>query len=151
MDPPARRIVQMSDWAPVQEAMFENSSSSAANTYFPPQSDFDSVASTESRFRSMSVSLPRWPRPKSALFDDGETAERSLGLEKSRSHGFGGGSESGNSASGPSSSKHEARNLKGMLRRASVSLRSGVKGFVHRRTSVPAGAIEVRGKPQLHE
>ncbi|KAK4447142.1 beta-TrCP [Podospora aff. communis PSN243] len=143
METPARRVVQMSDWAPAQEAMFGESSSSintAANTH--SYHDLDSAASSEARLRSMSMSIPWRPRPKSALYDDIEKGDRNLALEKSKSYGFGSGGERANSVAGPSTTRPDhPRNLKGMLRRASVSLRSGVKGFVHRRTSVPASAI----------
>jgi F-box and WD-40 domain protein 1/11 len=59
-----------------------------------------------------------------------------LSLKKSKSHGFD--EEEHNTHLAASSSKPQHGNLKRMLRRASVSLKEGVKGFVHRRTSVPA-------------
>jgi len=141
METPARRVVQMSDWAPVQEAMFENCSSSTNTANAHSHDEFGSAASSEARIRSLSMSLPWRPRPKSALYDDGDKVDRNFALEKSKSHGFGGGGEDGNGGPGPSSSRHEHhRNFKGMLRRASISLRSGVKDLVHRRTSVPSGS-----------
>ncbi|KAK3368575.1 WD40-repeat-containing domain protein [Podospora didyma] len=144
MEPPAaRRIVQMSDWAPAQEAMFGEGSVSTASTtpttiHTPLQDDIHTTP-RESRLRSMSVSLPWRIRPKSAVFEDDDAGHRNLALEKSKSHGFPASLDDGRGSQGSSSPRHEQpMKFKGMLRRASVSLRSGVKGFVQRRTSVPA-------------
>lgn len=141
METPAHRIVMGDgDWAPDQEAMSRETNPSSSSSQAPP--GFHGAPAT-SRLRSMSVSLP-WRRPKSALYEDYDAAARSLGLEKCKSHGFGGiggGSpaDDANAGPGPASRQHDHhRNLKGMLRRASVSLRTGVKGLVQRRTSVPA-------------
>ncbi|KAK3302651.1 WD40-repeat-containing domain protein [Chaetomium strumarium] len=125
MDSTARRIVQMQDWAPAQEAMFADAT--------------EPGAAQPLRLRSMSVSLPWRPRPKSALLDPANLDAQyyNLSLKKSKSHGFDEGE--GNSHLAPPSSKPQhGGNFKRMLRRASVSLKEGVKGFVHRRTSVPA-------------
>jgi F-box and WD-40 domain protein 1/11 len=95
----------------------------------------------------MSVSLPWRQRPKSALLEpDMEPEYHSLSLEKSKSHGFGG-QEENNTHLGPTW-KPQQGNFKRMLRRASVSLKTGVKGFVQRRTSVPATtAFDSDGQP----
>jgi len=65
--------------------------------------------------------------------------DRDVALEKSKSHGVVGWSQVGYGEPGPSK-QEQPRNLKEMLRRASISLRSGVKGFVNRRTSISAGS-----------
>lgn len=95
------------------------------------------------RLRSMSLSFPWRQRRKSFLFnidDDVASNFGDLSLEKSRSHGFnnGGNRNRSQSNAGPAKGEPTPLKLKGIIRRASVSVRSGVKGFVHRRTSVPA-------------
>ncbi|KXX76193.1 Beta-TrCP [Madurella mycetomatis] len=136
MDSTARRIVQVQDWAPVQEAMFP-STTSVLPIRPASQDARDDAHAPHSRFRSMSVSLPWRHRPRSPLLDaHGDTAHQSLPLAKSKSHGFGG--QEDYAHDGPPSKSHQHGNFKRMLRRASVSLKTGVKGFVHRRTSVPA-------------
>jgi F-box and WD-40 domain protein 1/11 len=92
----------------------------------------------------MSVSLPWRQRPKSALVDPGmESGYYDLSLEKSKSHGFGGQEEINLAPAAP-----REGNFKRMLRRASVSLKTGVKGFIHRRTSVPAtSTFDADGRP----
>lgn len=66
-----------------------------------------------------------------------DVKHQNLSLERSKSHGFGG--KEYDAHVGPTSSKpQQQNNIKRMLRRASVSLKTGVRGFVHRRTSVPA-------------
>lgn len=96
----------------------------------------------------MSVSLPWRQRPKSAFLDPNtESGYPSLSLEKSKSHEFGGAEEIDDTHLVPTSSKHHG-NLKRMLRRASMSLKEGVMGFVHRRTSVPAATtFDSDGRP----
>ncbi|KAJ4303948.1 hypothetical protein N0V88_001549 [Collariella sp. IMI 366227] len=112
----ARRIVQMQDWAPAQEAMFPD----AAATI---------------------------PRPKSTFLEPTMYSNHhDLSLEKSKSHGFGGHQD--NTHLAPPSPKGHHGNLKRMLRRASVSLKTGFTGFVHRRTSVPATmTFDNEGRP----
>ncbi|KAK0711957.1 WD40-repeat-containing domain protein [Lasiosphaeris hirsuta] len=138
METPVRRIVQMSDWASAQESIFAGDGSSTTANQVPPQHDPPTDPPNQLRLRSMSMSLPWRARPKSAFFDDADAGKHHLSLEKCKSYGFGGRSDDANGDPGPSSKPEHHRNIKGMLRRASISLRSGVKGFVHRRTSVPA-------------
>ena len=84
----------------------------------------------------MSVSLPWRQRPKSAFLEPNtESGYHGLFLEKSESQGSGG--DEGDAHLAPTTPKHHG-NFKRMLRRASISLKEGVKGFVQRRTSVPA-------------
>lgn len=130
-----RRIVQMQDWAPAQEAMFPDAS--AAIPIRPPsQGQFHTALPPPSRLRSMSVSLPWRQRPKSAFLEPNtESGYHGLFLEKSESQGSGG--DEGDAHLAPTTPKHHG-NFKRMLRRASISLKEGVKGFVQRRTSVPA-------------
>ncbi|KAK0717731.1 WD40-repeat-containing domain protein [Lasiosphaeria miniovina] len=147
METTGRRVVQMSDWAPAQEAMFEESTSGVANQTLVEEEN-RTATPTQSRFRSMSVSLAWRSRPKSGFFED-DHGGQNLALEKSKSHGFGGRHDDGNSSQGSSSKPEHHHNIKRMLRRASVSLRSGVKGFVHQRTSVPAAAaLDADGQQQ---
>ncbi|KAK4123047.1 WD40 repeat-like protein [Parathielavia appendiculata] len=139
-DSNTRRIVQMQDWLPAQEAMF--SGAAAAIPMRPPphgQSHHIGQPPFPRRLRSVSVSLPWRQRPKSAFLassaDAGYSDLSTLSLEKSKSHASG---SQQDTYLAPSSSKQSHYNFKRMLRRASISLKSGVKGFVQRRTSVPA-------------
>ncbi|EAQ91542.1 hypothetical protein CHGG_03477 [Chaetomium globosum CBS 148.51] len=139
----ARRIVQMQDWVPAQEAMFSDAGA-ALPTGPSLQVQSYNVHPPHSRLRSMSVSLPWRQRPKSALIDPGmESGYYDLSLEKSKSHGSGGQED----ILLPPVAPREG-NFKRMLRRASVSLKTGVKGFIHRRTSVPATTtFDTDGRP----
>ncbi|KAK0630931.1 WD40-repeat-containing domain protein [Bombardia bombarda] len=131
MDATDRRIVQMSDWAgPAQDGIFGAGPSTTASP------DANPIIPGQFRSRSKSVSPPWVNPPKSTFFEDEGGSSRNLALEKSKSHrvGHGDGEEHDDGRGGPFKSGH--RNLSQILRRASLSLRSGVKGFVHRRTSV---------------
>jgi len=135
----------MQDWVPAQEAMFPGAAATIPNA--PPSQGQPHSGATHpphSKRRSMSVSLPWRQRPKSALLEPSmDIGYHGLTLEKSKSHGFGSQEET---HLAPSSSKQG--NFKRMLRRASVSLKTGVKGFIHRRTSVPAAAtFDSDGRP----
>ncbi|AEO58208.1 hypothetical protein MYCTH_2305406 [Thermothelomyces thermophilus ATCC 42464] len=99
------------------------------------------------RLRSMSVSLPWRHRLKSSLLEpslENGTGYHGHRLEKSRSHhGF----DRQEDVQLPPTSSIQG-NFKRMLRRASVSLKTGVKGFIHRRTSVPATTtFDTDGRP----
>ncbi|KAK1756302.1 beta-TrCP [Echria macrotheca] len=132
----ARRIVQMSDWAPAQEAMFRDFTPSEAHG--SSRQGTDSATSSQSRLRSMSVSLPWRARPRSSLFEAG--GDGHLALEKCRSHGFAVVDHGGNGEPDAPSSRHEHhRSLKGMWRRASFSLRTGVMGLVYKKIPVSSG------------
>jgi len=153
MDSNSRRIVQMHDWAPAHEAMYPAVSSSLP-THSPSPSHLvpPDQAQNHSRLRSMSVSFPWRQRPKSAFFgsvhNNASTSSHNLPLETSKSHGFGALFDQHNTLSqndpAPTSSKHTHHRdshlgLKRTLRRMSASLKEGVMGLMHRRTSVPAG------------
>ncbi|KAL2192927.1 WD40-repeat-containing domain protein [Corynascus similis CBS 632.67] len=117
----------------------------SAPTPSPDQSHSSALLPPHSRLRSMSVSLPWRQRSKSSLLEPGvEAGYHDVTLEKSKSHhGFGG---QENTQVAPSPSKQG--NFKRMLRRASVSLKTGVKGIIHRRTSVPASTtFDSDGRP----
>ncbi|KAL2163990.1 hypothetical protein VTH06DRAFT_3204 [Thermothelomyces fergusii] len=135
-DSATRRVVQMRDWAPAQEAMFFNAASLPAGS--PPQDRaHNSAPGCGARLRSMSVSLPWRHRPRSSLLEPslGETVDHGHTLEKSRSHQALDLQEDIQTL--PASAKQGG--FKRMLRRASVSLKTGVKmRLAHRRTSVPA-------------
>ena len=143
----------MRDWAPAHEAMYPAVSSSlptrppSPSNLVPPDQ-----AQNHSRLRSMSVSLPWRQRPKSAFFgsahNNASTSSYNLPLESSKSHGFGAlfDQQHTHTQNDPAalSSKHTHHRdshlgLKRTLRRMSVSLKEGVMGLMHRRTSVPAG------------
>ncbi|KAH8898174.1 WD40 repeat-like protein [Thozetella sp. PMI_491] len=128
MASPARRIVPIMDWAPTQEAMYDE-----PPTAGPSHQDSGLPPTNEPRYRSMSLSLPWRSRPRSSLFQLDDNA-----LGKSRSHAVGEDMvESGSGPAGPAKAESSQKG-KGILRRASLSLRSGVMGLVHRRTSIPA-------------
>jgi F-box and WD-40 domain protein 1/11 len=148
-DSTSRRIVQMQDWAPAQEAMFPGAAATLPIRPAPQGQSHTAHPTPPRRLRSMSVSLPWRQRPKSAFLEPNPAAGypnlSNLSLEKSKSHGFGGQEDT---QYPPSSSKHTHGNFKRMLRRASISLKSGVKGFIQRRTSVPAAtAFDSDGQP----
>jgi len=143
----------MHDWAPAHEAMYPAVSSSLP-THSPSPSHLvpPDQAQNHSRLRSMSVSFPWRQRPKSAFFgsvhNNASTSSHNLPLETSKSHGFGALFDQHNTLSqndpAPTSSKHTHHRdshlgLKRTLRRMSASLKEGVMGLMHRRTSVPAG------------
>lgn len=124
--------------------MYADSPRSADASYFPQEYHHEAGANNKTRQRSMSLSL-LWRRPKSSYNtgDDLTPRFRELALEKSKSHGFA--RSRGQSlgpasldAPGPSRPVEQPLNFKGMIRRASLSVKSGVKGIVQRRTSVPA-------------
>lgn len=136
----APRIISTPEWAPAQEAVYDDLSQSPED-FSLPRDSHSAVASNETRGRSVSLSLLWRPRPKSSVYnlDDIASKSRRLSLEKSKSHGFaneGGGIRNANVAR--PSRPEQPLNFKGFIRRASISVKSGVKGIVHRRTSVPA-------------
>ncbi len=97
----------------------------------PSSQDTRPPTSIEPRFRSAGLSMPWRQRRRSSVFNmEGST------LVQTRSHGFGEVFEDAEASNAPK--PDQPRNVKGMLRRASLSLKSGVMGIVHRRTSVPA-------------
>jgi F-box and WD-40 domain protein 1/11 len=110
-------------------------------------------AHPEPRHRSISLSFPWRQRPKSSIFHYEEQGPRDLSLQKSRSHALsiGMGDVPGSSTSPQMRHEHQPHHIKGMFRRASVSLRSGVRGFVHRRTSVPAVIATHNRASEEHE
>ncbi|KAL2262373.1 hypothetical protein VTK26DRAFT_1556 [Humicola hyalothermophila] len=139
MDTSARRIVQMHDWAPAQEAMFPGASSTPAMPQPSQDQPLLPAQTTPSRLRSVSVSLPWRQRPKSPLLaPNADAHHQTLSLARSKSHGFNSKAEDAHhDAAG--AKPPQPGNLRRMLRCASVSLKTGVKGFVNRRTSIPAG------------
>ncbi|KAL1839395.1 hypothetical protein VTJ49DRAFT_1526 [Mycothermus thermophilus] len=118
----SRRIIQMQDWAPAQEAMFPTVPQ-------PPTPTRGDAPTRHARHTGRSMK----PGPSSAM------------LEKSHSHESAGHDLNAHLAP-PARSPHG--NFKRMLRRASMSLKTGVKGLVQRRTSVPAStAFDQDGLP----
>ncbi|KAK4160456.1 WD40-repeat-containing domain protein [Cladorrhinum sp. PSN259] len=132
----SRRIVQMREW---QQAVFPEASATMAIRH-PVEPRRHDTHHSDSRRRSMSLSVPIRPIANPSVSSISEESGAELQLEKSKSHGF---RRVTNSSDGvPSSSKHAAQgNLKRMFRRASVSLKTGVKGLMHRRPSVPTTPI----------
>lgn len=150
-----RRIVQMNDWAPAQEALFGSqigSSSSAESSKMVKVTEHGFIITSPSppRGRSKSVS-PHWVNaPKSPFFEDDDCCNKNLGLEKSKSHGFGHQDTDVHPNPPVTPSRNSHHSFSRILRRASLSLKSGVKTFVHRRTSVPAADVfDHDGQPQL--
>ncbi|KAK3939308.1 WD40-repeat-containing domain protein [Diplogelasinospora grovesii] len=147
MEGSTRRIVPMSEWAPAQEAMFEEMPS-ASMSQAASRHHLATSTPKAPRLRSMSLSLPWRSRPKSMFFDHDAAEHRDLSFENTTNHGFAVETVVEDDAAGPSSRPEHRSNIKGMLRRASLSLRSGVKGFIHRRTSVPAATTFDNEFPQ---
>lgn len=127
--------------------MFPDTSTAAAPMRRPSHGQFHGAQPPHSRLRSTSVSLPWRQRPKSAFLEPAtDAAYANLSLRKSNSHGFAAVEENTDHLAPPPSKHHG--NLKKMLRRASISLKEGVKGFVQRRTSVPATtSFDSDGRP----
>ncbi|KAI9166576.1 F-box/WD repeat-containing protein 1A [Paramyrothecium foliicola] len=126
-----RRIFPVNDWAPAQEAIFTSPEAYSTET-FQPHHPNPSDQSSNRRIRSLSLSLP-WRRPKSTLFTHDEMQAISqhandLAIDDSR--------ESAEHTHRPnhSHSQGHSGSIKGLFRRASVSL----KGIVHRRASTAA-------------
>jgi F-box and WD-40 domain protein 1/11 len=93
----------------------------------------------------MSLSLP-WGRRKSSLFNLDDP------VNKFRELSVGTGNDAGSqTVAGPSTGEPTQRNLKGIFRRASVSVKAGVKGIVHRRTSVPAIELPIEHDADVAE
>ena len=138
----------MSDWAPAQEAMFGEALPSESAVAGLTEPEVVITGPSPPRVRSKSVSPPWVNAPKSPFFQDDDGGNRNLALEKSRSHGFGHkDNNEGSATRAPPKAGHHS--FSRILRRASVSLKSGVKGFVHRRTSVPAADVfDHDGQPQ---
>ncbi|KAI8178685.1 Beta-TrCP [Colletotrichum sp. SAR 10_75] len=135
----APRIYNVSDWAPTQEAIYDEPSSSSAiqedeaggqQLQTPTRPSFQ-----QHRLRSMSLSLP-WRRKSFMLHADTDLASHmeDLTLERSRSHG--GPSNEQNPAQGTNATAQGNGSIKGMIRRASVSL----KGIVHHKRHSIGGA-----------
>jgi F-box and WD-40 domain protein 1/11 len=104
-----RRVVPVSDWAPAHEAMLATPEEQQSR-----------------RLRSLSMSLP-WRRPKSLFHDDVHAlAENEHAIDDTR-----------DSAEHLSRPAHAHGSIKGLFRRASVSL----KGIVHRRASTAEATI----------
>ncbi|KAK4201937.1 WD40-repeat-containing domain protein [Triangularia verruculosa] len=94
-----------------------------------------------SRARGVSMSFAtRQDSGLLALEDNSYEDFARLSLEKSRSHGFNSREHHHDGAPGSSKAPQQG-NIKRMLRRASVSLKTNVKGFMHRRTSIPTATV----------
>lgn len=131
--------------APAQEAMFPDAGASASQgqsrAAHPP---------APSRFRSMSVTLPWRHRPKLPFPDTQvDYGHQTLSLEKSVSHGYDDQQDILAHGDPPTSKPTPQQgNLRRMIRRASISLKTGVRGIMQRRTSVPAATTFDRdGQP----
>lgn len=124
--PSTRPAFSSPDWAPAREVL-----------YSEPR-DCTQGAEHGARLRSMSLTFPWRQRRKSSLFgfEDGVASNPAgLVLEEDRQAI----NDNAFQTSADSSRAVPAhRGLKSMVRRASVSVKTGVKGFVGRRTSVPS-------------
>ena len=140
-----RRIFPINDWAPAQEAMLdEPAESSAMGSTARLHGNSSTVSFNEPRLRSKSSSLP-WRRPKSFMFGHDHHLFRQfndLAIDDTEEEPHEAAQGSGQ-AQEPQQENHHHHHLhaptalKGMIRRASMSL----KGFVHRRPSMPAEDI----------
>lgn len=146
-----RRIFPINDWAPAQEAMLAEPSESSAMGATAHNNEAGSASLTnEPRLRSKSSSLP-WRRPKSLMFGHDHhhlfRQFNDLAIDDTEE-------EAQEPSPGPGQAQeqqhehhdnnhhhhhhlHAPAALKGIIRRASMSL----KGFVHRRPSVAAEEI----------
>ncbi|TPX12385.1 uncharacterized protein E0L32_007032 [Thyridium curvatum] len=152
-----RRVFPVSDWAPSQEAMYPESSSTqpaTAHTFTTHEPDSPTtVVPNALRYRSMSMTLPWRQRPKSALFGGHDNDHHAVDAfadrfpphdmrrARSRTHGdvFEEHDEDhtgdhGEASDHPTAASKGKKAIKGALRRASISL----KGIIipSRRTSV---------------
>ncbi|KAK2040849.1 WD domain-containing protein [Colletotrichum somersetense] len=133
------RICNVSEWAPAQEAIYNEPASTSA---IQEEDGPDGHTNTRSAFqphrlRSLSLSLP-WRRKSSIHHLDADLPSHleELSLERSRSH-------DGSSDDNPFKHTHDAHpaghanaSIKGIFRRASISL----KGMVHHRSHSISGA-----------
>ncbi|KAB5569931.1 WD40-repeat-containing domain protein [Coniochaeta sp. 2T2.1] len=135
--PSTRPVFTNTNWGPSREGLISDTKESTARTgLLADQSTAKSASGTRSR--SMSLSFPWRQRRKSSLFgfEEGVASDfAELSLEKDGHMNHSGIRATEGSAVGESSQRG---GLKGIVRRASVSVKTGVKGLVHRRTSVPA-------------
>lgn len=142
-----RRVFPITDWAPAQEAIYAESSSSSTSVMKSHTfTDQHEVVATEPRLRSLSMSLPWRHRPKSSVFhfDDMEQKFHDLALERSKSHNLDTLFDNENGSSSGHGTDKGKKSIGGMIRRASVSL----KGFVHRRTSIATSTAEEHHETQ---
>ena len=139
-----RRIFPIDDWAPAQEAIYDEPARMPGERHGPgpAQPSAQPGESSQSRMRSVSLSFPWRNRPKSAVFSVDELAEQmpDLSLEaggsgrgdvdeaKQQRRSRGGPGQHQGGLGNPRGRRH----LKGMIRQASVS----IKGFMPRRTSL---------------
>ncbi|OLN80970.1 Beta-TrCP [Colletotrichum chlorophyti] len=133
------RIYNVSEWAPAQEAIYDEPSSSSAIQ----EDDIDNhtrPSFQQHRFRSMSLSLP-WRRKSTILHVDADLSNHmeELVLERSRSHSGPTDNDVHNQVHGTQAPGHGNGSIKGMFRRASISL----KGIVHHKRHSIAGAHNI--------
>ncbi|KAL0932419.1 F-box and wd40 domain-containing protein [Colletotrichum truncatum] len=142
----ARRIYNVSDWAPTHEAIYDEPSSSSAileddvsegPRQQQQQHHHQHMRSSfqQQRLRSMSLSLP-WRRKSFVINTDTDLANlmEELSLERSRSHTGPGDDQL--QGQGTHAAGHSNGSIKGMFRRASVSLKG--KLVHHKRHSFGA-------------
>ncbi|KAL1862887.1 hypothetical protein VTK73DRAFT_6580 [Phialemonium thermophilum] len=141
----AGRIIPINDWAPAQQAIYDETPSSGHDSCFQRRESVGAALPKEKRSRSVSVSLLFRHRPRSSVFhidDDAASRSRPLALSKSKSHQelHAAGTAARDSARTTSdASKFEPPlTFRRFIRRASLSVKSGVMGMINRRTSVPA-------------
>jgi len=129
--PSTRPVFTNTNWGPSREGLISDTKESTARTgLLADQSTAKSASGTRSR--SMSLSFPWRQRRKSSLFgfEEGVASDfAELSLEKDGHMNHSGIRATEGSAVGESSQRG---GLKGIVRRASVSVKTGVKGLVHR-------------------
>jgi F-box and WD-40 domain protein 1/11 len=132
----------MNDWAPAQEAMYEEASSLGSTGVFHVRQE-GIATGVEPRSRGINLSLPWRQRPKSLAFGDEELAAKfqDLSIERTVTHitnqTYGHAYSQSQSTFSAEPNRPESGSLRGMIRRASVS----IKGMVSRRTSVTSHTI----------
>ncbi|KAF9875286.1 hypothetical protein CkaCkLH20_07106 [Colletotrichum karsti] len=134
----ARRIYNVADWAPTQEAIYDEPSSTSAIQEDAVDGQHQTRPSFQQhRLRSMSLSLP-WRRKSFMFHPDTDLSSHmeDLSLERSRSHAGPSDDQAQNQGTPPAGHGNGNGSIKGMIRRASVSL----KGIVHHKRHSIGGA-----------
>ncbi|KAF6836691.1 f-box and wd40 domain-containing protein [Colletotrichum plurivorum] len=134
----AKRVFNVADWAPAQEAIYDEPSSSSAIQEDDAVDPYHTRPSFQQRrhLRSMSLSLP-WRRKSFMFHPDTDLANHMEKLSLDRPPADAGPSdETAQSHPQGTQTAHGNGSIKGMFRRASVSL----KGMVHHKRHSIGGA-----------
>ncbi|TDZ34822.1 Beta-TrCP [Colletotrichum spinosum] len=140
----SRRVFNVNDWAPAQEAIYAEPTSSSAIQEDEVDGHHPRPSFQQHRLRSMSLSLP-WRRKSFLLQPDSDLSNQmeELSLEPPRTQA--GPSDGNSQAQTTHNTQHPNGSIKGMFRRASVSL----KGIVHHKRHSIGGA-HLADEPSHH-